>query len=96
MASLAHPVVGDTAYGAPRVASSRAQKVTRKPEPLAGSVPLKNAAAGMLSRNFLHAAAIEFEQPRTGKKIALEAPLPEELRSFLVLLKRSGRAGMKL
>ena len=96
MASLGHAVVGDTTYGAPRVAPPKAQKVARKPEPAAGGVPLIGRGAATLPRNFLHAAALEFEQPRTGKKIALKAPLPEELRSFLVLLKRGGRAGMKL
>jgi 23S rRNA pseudouridine1911/1915/1917 synthase len=36
-----------------------------------------------LARNFLHAAAIEFSHPRSGKKLRLEAPLPDELQEFL-------------
>jgi 23S rRNA pseudouridine1911/1915/1917 synthase len=36
-----------------------------------------------LERNFLHAAAIEFIHPRTGKALALGQPLPSELEAFL-------------
>jgi 23S rRNA-/tRNA-specific pseudouridylate synthase len=36
-----------------------------------------------LDRNFLHAAAIEFQQPRTGAPLKFEAPLPKELVEFL-------------
>ncbi len=36
-----------------------------------------------LPRNFLHAAEIEFSHPRTGKRLRFEAPLPQELDSFL-------------
>lgn len=39
-----------------------------------------------LERNFLHAAAIEFRHPRTGKAMRFEAPLPSELASFLARL----------
>jgi 23S rRNA pseudouridine1911/1915/1917 synthase len=36
-----------------------------------------------LGRNFLHAAKLGFQQPRTGHRIQLTAPLPAELRSYL-------------
>jgi len=36
-----------------------------------------------LGRNFLHAAKLGFQQPRTGQRVQLTAPLPAELRSFL-------------
>ncbi|HSA91501.1 MAG TPA: RluA family pseudouridine synthase [Terriglobales bacterium] len=65
MASLGHPVVGDTLYGAPR---------------RLGSVPI-------LDRNFLHAAALEFRHPKTGKVMALAAPLPAELEEFVAGLR---------
>ncbi|MGA8215091.1 MAG: RluA family pseudouridine synthase, partial [Candidatus Sulfotelmatobacter sp.] len=42
----------------------------------------KNAVIG-LSRNFLHAAELEFKHPQTGETIALKSELPEELREFL-------------
>ena len=41
----------------------------------------------ILKRNFLHAAAIEFAQPRTGKALGFEAPLPAELLFFLEQLR---------
>ena len=36
-----------------------------------------------LGRNFLHAARLGFQQPRTGQPIQLTAPLPAELRGYL-------------
>ena len=69
MASLGHAIVGDALYGAPRELKSK---------PGSRSAPVLS-----LGRNFLHAAALEFHQPRTGEPLALEAPLPEELAEFL-------------
>jgi 23S rRNA-/tRNA-specific pseudouridylate synthase len=40
-----------------------------------------------LSRNFLHAAAVEFVHPKTGKAVHFERPLPPELDGFLAQLK---------
>jgi 23S rRNA pseudouridine1911/1915/1917 synthase len=73
LASLGHPVVGDTLYGAPR--ELRAQEPVDK-----GGQPLA------LPRNFLHAAVIEFTHPRSGEKLAFSRPLPPELQDFLVRL----------
>lgn len=36
-----------------------------------------------LGRNFLHAARVEFQHPRTGEVVSLKAPLPGELQEFL-------------
>ena len=65
LASLGHPVVGDTLYGAPRELRAR------------------NGEAASLSRNFLHAVALQFHHPRTGTALSLSSPLPEELSQFL-------------
>ncbi len=78
MASLGHPVVGDTLYGGvaqltEQTASGGTRSGRKKTEP----ERLK------LGRNFLHAAKLEFAQPLTGKPLQLEAPLPEELTAFL-------------
>jgi 23S rRNA pseudouridine1911/1915/1917 synthase len=80
MASIGHPVVGDSLYGAAgqltdQVASQAAQSkaARRKSEP----------EKLRLGRNFLHAANLEFAHPLTGKLVKLEAPLPEELEHFL-------------
>ena len=39
-----------------------------------------------LGRNFLHSARISFMHPRDGRTVDVRAPLPAELRSFLVRL----------
>ena len=80
MASIGHPVVGDTLYGgagqltdqaASQAATSKAARRKAEPERL------------RLGRNFLHAARLEVTHPATGKLLQLEAPLPEELERFL-------------
>jgi 23S rRNA pseudouridine1911/1915/1917 synthase len=90
MASIGHPVVGDTLYGAAgqlmdqealKATPSRAARRNAEPERL------------KLGRNFLHAARLEFTQPRTEKPIALEAPLPAELEGFLSRLESGTSEG---
>ena len=71
--SLGHPVVGDFLYGAPHL--------IRPVDPKSTLEPLE------LERNFLHAAQLAFTHPRTSAALALEAPLPEELTTFLTQLK---------
>jgi 23S rRNA pseudouridine1911/1915/1917 synthase len=86
MASIGHPVVGDTLYGgagqltdqvASQAAPSKAARRKAEPERL------------KLGRNFLHAAQLEFPHPKTGKLLQLEAPLPAELETFLSRLEDS-------
>ena len=74
LASLHHPIVGDTAYGAPHE--------------LRAPVPDRRAAAvqpflAAPARNFLHSAAIELIHPRTGAPLSFTRPLPPELERFL-------------
>ena len=80
MASIGHPVVGDSLYGASsqltdqaasQAATSRAARRNAEPERL------------RLGRNFLHAAELEFTHPVSQKPLALSAPLPSELEDFL-------------
>jgi 23S rRNA pseudouridine1911/1915/1917 synthase len=89
MASIGHPVVGDTLYGgagqltdqvAAQAAQSKAARRKAEPERL------------RLGRNFLHAAKLEFPHPKSGKVLQLEAPLPAELESFLAQLEPSPAA----
>jgi 23S rRNA pseudouridine1911/1915/1917 synthase len=68
LASLGHPVVGDTLYGAPR------------------EVHKKNSRPISLARNFLHAARLQLEHPRTGETLRFSLPLPRELSEFLAHL----------
>jgi 23S rRNA pseudouridine1911/1915/1917 synthase len=90
MASIGHPVVGDTLYGGAgqltdqvvsQAAQSKAARRKAEPERL------------RLGRNFLHAARLEFPHPKTGKLLQLETPLPADLESFLARLEGDpGRA----
>jgi 23S rRNA pseudouridine1911/1915/1917 synthase len=41
------------------------------------------SAVIVLKRNFLHAAELEFQHPRTSETLMLKSELPEELREFL-------------
>ena len=73
LASIGHPVVGDTLYGAPAklvVAPSR-QRTDPETESLE------------LGRNFLHAAELEFAHPKTGEAMRLTSKLPGELAGLL-------------
>ena len=78
VASLGHPVVGDTLYGAPAVIHA-AGKHGKNPD---AAIELS------LDRNFLHAAELELTHPRTGEKIALQSDLPPELLKFLTELEQ--------
>jgi 23S rRNA pseudouridine1911/1915/1917 synthase len=80
MASIGHPVAGDTLYGAAgqltdqgvvQAAQSKAARRKAEPEKLC------------LGRNFLHAAELEFTHPITGKPLSLASPLPGALDAFL-------------
>jgi 23S rRNA pseudouridine955/2504/2580 synthase len=43
-----------------------------------------------LKRMFLHAARLQFTHPATGRAVAVEAPLPEDLARFLDRLRGEG------
>jgi 23S rRNA pseudouridine1911/1915/1917 synthase len=48
-----------------------------------GKIEIGGSEEKTLSRNFLHAAAIEFTHPRDARKMRFESPLPGELRQLL-------------
>jgi 23S rRNA pseudouridine1911/1915/1917 synthase len=77
MASISHPVVGDTLYGAPEKIIALPLSTTRK--------AAREVFA--LGRNYLHAAELEFAHPTTGKVLSLVSPVPEELDAFLAQLR---------
>jgi 23S rRNA pseudouridine1911/1915/1917 synthase len=76
IASLGHPVVGDTLYGAPRELRTESGKIR------ASGAPGKIA----LGRNFLHSAKLEFAHPRTGERLSFARELPEELEDLVAQL----------
>lgn len=80
MASIGHPVVGDTLYGASAQLTERAALQNASSRAGRRKTPVE---VFKLNRNFLHAARLEFMHPTTGKLLELEAPLPDELVQFL-------------
>jgi 23S rRNA pseudouridine1911/1915/1917 synthase len=75
LSSIGHPVVGDTMYGASR-------------QLVSGDKTRDALPSLALPRNFLHAAAIEFQQPLSGEPLVLERPLPPDLDDFLRRLRK--------
>jgi 23S rRNA pseudouridine1911/1915/1917 synthase len=87
MASLGHPVVGDTLYGGAgqltdQVASQIGSKASRRN---------KEPERFKLDRNFLHSAELEFEHPISHKALKVEAPLPAELVEILEKLEAEAK-----
>jgi len=97
MASLGHPVVGDTLYGAPRQIRVGAPVKGSHSAPLSPNgtearPAERNFAANKaisLTRNFLHAGEIQFAHPRTEEDLKFAAPLPDELTHFVQWLEPS-------
>jgi 23S rRNA pseudouridine1911/1915/1917 synthase len=77
MASLGHPVVGDTLYGASTAIV-----------PLEGTKHgrVSGLPRLVLPRNFLHAAELEFAHPSTGERLSLVSNLPADLRAVMAQL----------
>jgi 23S rRNA pseudouridine1911/1915/1917 synthase len=75
LASVGHPLVGDTLYGgghAPR-----------------GVAPRVRAAIESFPRQALHAARIELLHPDDGRAVAFSAPLPEDMTSLVERLREA-------
>jgi 23S rRNA pseudouridine1911/1915/1917 synthase len=73
MASLGHPVVGDTLYGASSTIAPLAAAASSLPRLV-------------LPRNFLHAAELEFAHPGSGDRLSLVSNLPADLKQFMAQL----------
>jgi 23S rRNA pseudouridine1911/1915/1917 synthase len=50
-------------------------------------ISAKSGAGIFLPRNFLHAAALQLQHPRSGETLSFARPLPEELQEFLARIK---------
>mgnify|MGYP000850623164 FL=1 len=77
LASLGHPVVGDSVYGGAK----------RTIEP-----PALRAALKRLSRQALHASRLSFSHPVTGREMNFESPLPEDMAEVVDFLRNWQRA----
>lgn len=76
IASIGHPVVGDTLYGAPRELQASSRKQAQAANPLS------------LPRNFLHSTALEISHPVTNETLSFTRPLPQELQEFMASLEQ--------
>jgi len=91
MASLGHPVVGDTLYGAPR-------EIRGRPHRAAAGVEGRpsTSASISLSRNFLHAAEIQFTHPRSEETMKFAIPISDQLQEFLLELETHSAASKRI
>jgi 23S rRNA pseudouridine1911/1915/1917 synthase len=76
MAHIGHPLLGDMTYGAGHRASAR--KLGHDAE----------AVLEALGRQALHAAELKFEHPVTGKRLAFESELPDDMTNVVAALRR--------
>jgi len=74
LSHLKYPIVGDPVYGG-RFAQPR------------DAAPEFVATLRTFKRQALHAASLGFEHPRTGKRLALQSPVPEDFRQLLQALR---------
>lgn len=83
LAHIGHPILGDAIYGSgfkTRIASLK---------------PAAHAEASALSRQALHAEALHFEHPSTGKKLKFNSELPEDLRRLAAAFQATEKANKK-
>jgi len=71
LAAKGWPIVGDAVYGSPGRQKSATVASSPIPE-LAGKFP----------RQALHAWRVAFRQPRTGRELVIEAPLPDDMMAL--------------
>jgi 23S rRNA pseudouridine1911/1915/1917 synthase len=74
-----YPIVGDPVYGG------------RFAQPRDAAQELIVTLRGF-KRQALHAASLSFDHPRTGKRLALQSPVPEDFRQLLLALRDDARA----
>lgn len=80
LAAEGHPVLGDTLYGNPGVELRQ----------LRGAIG-SEILTERISRQMLHAWRLSFHHPVSGQKITVEAPIPEDLRSWIERLREPGQ-----
>jgi 23S rRNA pseudouridine1911/1915/1917 synthase len=78
MASIGHPLLGDSVYGAGF--KTRAAQLSEG----------ARAALATLNRQALHAAALGFEHPITGEPLRFTSPPPDDLARLIDALRVRG------
>jgi 23S rRNA pseudouridine1911/1915/1917 synthase len=74
LSHLKYPIVGDPVYGG------------RFGRPRGASAELIDVL-GAFRRQALHAATLSFDQPRSGKRLTLQSPVPADLDHLLAVLR---------
>jgi 23S rRNA pseudouridine1911/1915/1917 synthase len=74
LSHLKYPIVGDPVYGG------------RFAQPRGASASLVEALRAF-KRQALHAATLSFDQPRTGKRLTLQSPVPADMEHLLGALR---------
>lgn len=75
MSSIHHPLLGDAQYGGRRI------------KHIAGASEQLDQALNAYRHQALHASHIEFEHPVTQELLAFDAPIPDEMKDLLNLLR---------
>jgi 23S rRNA pseudouridine1911/1915/1917 synthase len=83
LSHLKYPIVGDPVYGG-RLAQPR------------GASQVLLATLRAFKRQALHAATLGFDHPRTGKRLELHSPVPEDFHRLLLALRDDARAAAEL
>ena len=78
LSHIKYPIVGDPVYGG------------RFALPRGATPPLIETLRGF-KRQALHAAALAFDHPRTGKRLSLESPVPADYAALLSVLRADAR-----
>lgn len=76
MSSIHHPLLGDAQYGGRRI------------KHIAGASEQLDQALNAYRHQALHASHIEFEHPVTHELLAFDAPIPDEMKNLLNLLRK--------
>lgn len=76
MASIHHPLLGDTQYGGRRI------------KHIAGASPELDAVLNNYRHQALHATHIEFEHPVSHEMLSFDAPIPEDMQHLIELLRQ--------
>jgi len=79
MSAIGHPIVGDRMYGGGPIYLSQLQG---RPD---------EATGPLITRQALHAQSIDFAHPRTGQRMRLDAPWPDDFRDTLEQLQALAR-----
>lgn len=81
LSSIGHPIAGDKMYGGGPVYRSRLEGHADR------------ATGPLITRQALHAHTIEFRHPRSGARMRLQAPWPDDFADALTELRAMARPG---